>query len=105
MFPLALTDKGIARQGDPVYFKNSKVGLVTSGTMVPYWKFEGKEESMKITDEHDLRAIALVYIDSDIPYDQKLEVEVRGRRIHSQLVQNHGTSGISPYFHAINVKN
>ncbi len=105
ILPLALTDKGIARQGDPVYFKNSKVGLVTSGTMVPYWKFEGKEESMKITDEHDRRAIALAYIDSYIPYDQELEVEVRGRRIHSQLVRKHGTSGISPYFHAINLKN
>ena len=101
ILPLALTDKGIVRQGDPVFLNGSKVGLITSGTMVPYWKFEGEGETKSITDEHDRRAIALAYIDAQIPSQQKLEVEVRGRRINSQLVLWHGRSGAPPYFRAI----
>ncbi len=105
IFPLALTDNGIARQGDPVFLKGSKVGVVTSGTMVPYWKFDGEEDNIRITDEHHRRAIALAYIDSHILSDQKLEVEVRGRRINSQVVQCHGRPGNPTYFCAITVKN
>ncbi|MCH2280334.1 MAG: hypothetical protein MK368_01605, partial [SAR324 cluster bacterium] len=55
---LALTDKGIVRQGDAVFLNGTKVVLVTSGTMVPYWKFEGEGATMSITDEHDRRAVA-----------------------------------------------
>ena len=105
ILPLALTDNGIARQGDPVFLNGSKVGLVTSGTMVPYWEFEGEGTNMRITDEHDRRAIALAYIETQIPKDQELEVEVRGRRINSQLVQWHGRPGSSPYFCAFPLKN
>ena len=105
IFPLALTDNGIARQGDPVFMNGSKVGLVTSGTMVPFWKFEGEGGTMSITDEHDRRAIAMAYIDAQIPTQQKLEVEVRGRRINSQIVLQHGSSKTSPYFRAISEKN
>ena len=105
IFPLALTDKGIVRQGDPVFLNGSKVGLVTSGTMVPYWKFEGEGATMNITDEHDRRAIALAYIDAQIPSQQELEVEVRGRRINSQLVLCHGRSEAPPYFRAIPLNN
>ncbi len=102
---LALTGKGIVRQGDPVFVNGSKVGLVTSGTMVPYWKFEGEGDMMSITDEHERRAIAMAYIDAQIPTQQKLEVEVRGRRIDSQIVLLHGSSKTPPYFRAISVKN
>ena len=105
ILPLALTDKGIVRQGDPVFLNGSKVGLVTSGTMVPYWKFEGEGSNMKITNAHDRRAIALVYIKTQITYNQGLEVEVRGRRINSKLVQWHGRPVDPPYFRAIPVKN
>jgi len=105
ILPLALTDKGIVRQGDPVFLNGSKVGLVTSGTMVPYWKFEGEGATMNITDEHDRRAIALAYIDAQIPSQQELEVEVRGRRINSQLVLRHGRSEVPPYFRAIPLNN
>ena len=105
ILPLALTGKGIVRQGDPVFVNGSKVGLVTSGTMVPYWKFEGEGDMMSITDEHDRRAIAMAYIDAQITAQQKLEVEVRGRRINSQIVLLHGSSKTPPYFRAISVKN
>ena len=105
ILPLALTDKGIVRQGDPVFLNGSKVGIVTSGTMVPYWKIEGECGTKSITDEHERRAIALAYIDAQIPAQQELEVEVRGRRLSSQLVKWHGHSKVPPFFHAIPVKN
>tara|TARA_B100000579_G_scaffold76586_1_gene59297 strand:- start:2357 stop:3619 length:1263 start_codon:yes stop_codon:yes gene_type:complete len=101
ILPLALIGKGIARHGDPVLLNGSKVGFVTSGTMVPYWKFEGEGVKMKITDDHDRRAIAMAYIDAKIPNGQELEVEVRGRQINSQLVSRHGVQKTPPYFRAI----
>ena len=99
--PLALQDKGITRQGDSVFLAGKKVGFITSGTMVPYWKFEGEGATMQIADEQDRRAIALAYIDSEIPAEQELEVEVRGRRLRSHLVRWHGRSEAPPYFRAI----
>ena len=105
IMPLLLIGKGIVRQGDPVFFNDSKVGLVTSGTMVPFWKFEGEGGTMSITDEHDRRAIAMAYIDAHIPTQQELEVEVRGRRINSQLVSLHGSSKTPPYFRVISETN
>ena len=105
IFPLALRDKGIVRQGDPVFLNGKKVGQVTSGTMVPYWIFAGEGSTISITTENDRRAIAMAYIDSHIASHQELEVEVRGRRINSQLVLSHGHSKDSPYFRAIPLNN
>ena len=60
---------------------------------------------MSITEEHDRRALALAYIDAQIPSLQELEVEVRGRRLNSQLVLWHGRSEAPPYFRAIPLNN
>ena len=99
--PLALNDKGITRQGDGVFLGDKKVGLITSGTMVPYWKFEGEGATMRISDEQDRRAIALAYVDAEVPAEQELEIEVRGRRLGAQLVRWHGRSEAPPFFRAI----
>jgi aminomethyltransferase len=99
--PLALKEKGITRQGDSIFLAAKKVGFITSGTMVPYWKFEGEGATMRIADEQDRRAIALAYIDAEVPAEQELEVEVRGRRLAAQLVRWHGRSEAPPYFRAI----
>ena len=101
--PLALKAKGVTRQGDTVFLSGKKVGVITSGTMVPYWKFEGEGATMQITEEQDRRAIALAYIDAEIPVDQELEIEVRGRSLDAQLVKWHGRSEAPPYFRAIPV--
>ena len=99
--PLALSDKGITRGGDSVFLDDRKVGVISSGTMVPYWKFEGESATMQITDEQERRALALVYVDATVPVEQELEVEVRGRRLSAQLVPWHGRSEAPPYFRAI----
>ena len=101
ILPLALKDKGIVRQGDSVFLDGLNVGMITSGTMVPYWKFEGQGATMSITDEQDRRALALAYVDAAVPEEQELEVEVRGRRLNSQLVPWHGRSEAPPFFRAI----
>ena len=47
----------------------------------------------------------MAYIDAHIPTQQELEVEVRGRRINSQLVSLHGSSKTPPYFRVISETN
>jgi aminomethyltransferase len=101
--PLALKDKGITRQGDKVHCNGQQVGVITSGTMVPYWKFQGEGATMQITNEQGRRALALAYVDATVPAEQELEVEVRGRRLNAQLVRWHGRSEAPPYFRAIPV--
>jgi len=101
ILPLALRDKGITRDGDSVFMDGRKVGVITSGTMVPYWKFQGEGATMQITDERDRRALALAYVDATVPVEQELEVDVRGRMLKAQLVPWHGRSEAPPYFRAI----
>ncbi|HIL87931.1 MAG TPA: glycine cleavage system aminomethyltransferase GcvT [Deltaproteobacteria bacterium] len=101
--PLALRDKGITRQGDTVHLDGQQVGVITSGTMVPYWRFQGEGATMQITDGQDRRALALAYVDATVPAEQELEIEVRGRRLNAQLVRWHGRSEAPPYFRAIPV--
>ncbi len=101
ILPLALKAKGIVRHGDYLYLQGKHVGYITSGTMVPYWKFESEGADMQITEEDGRRAIAIAYIDAEISSDQELEVEVRGRSIEAKLVRRHGSSKAPPYFRAI----
>ena len=65
--PIAITGRGIAREGATVFKGDREVGYVTSGTMVPLWRVEGEGLESKLIDQHQLRSIALSYIDSDIP--------------------------------------
>ncbi len=99
--PLAVLDEGVARQGDEVFIGQRKVGVVTSGTVTPYWKFEGTSAAMKITDQNGRRAITLAYLDAGLHPDQEVEIVVRGRRRKGQIVRWHGRSEAPPYFHPI----
>jgi aminomethyltransferase len=99
--PLAVIDKGVARQGDQIFLENQKVGFVTSGTVAPYWQFEGESSTMKITGNHEKRAVALALVDAALMPDQEVEVEVRGRRLKARIVHWHGRSEAPPYFRPI----
>ncbi len=98
---LALVAPGVARQGHEVFVGEQKVGFVTSGTVAPYWKFQGGGATMHICDEHDRRAIALACLDTAVRPGTEVEVDVRGRRITAQVVTFHGRSEAPPYFRAI----
>ena len=99
--PVAVLDQRIARNGDEIFLGPKKVGVVTSGTVAPYWKFARRGATMKITDETDRRAITLAYVDADLQPDQEVEIDVRGRRLKGRIVHWHGRSEAPPYFHPI----
>jgi len=99
--PVALTGRGIARAGAKVFKGNRHIGTVTSGTMVPYWVFEGEGSSSRQTDQYKMRPICLAYIDSDIVREEKVQIEIRGKAVDGVVVGRHLRSDTPPYAHPI----
>ncbi len=99
--PAAITGRGIAREGAPVHRGGEQVGWVTSGTAVPYWGVAGEGLCSTQTDGHELRSIALAYVDSRVLEDDEVEVEVRGRRVPAIVVPYHLRSDAPPCARAI----
>jgi len=87
---LSLIDRGIARNGDEVFVNDKKAGFVTSGTTVPYWKFEGEGESARITEETGRRAIATALLDTEIKIGSEVTIKVRNNSIRARIVRKHG---------------
>ena len=85
---IALIDRGVIRAGMDIYMDGRHVGWVTSGTMVPYY-VDG--------DETAKRSIGLCYIDSDIPKDSVVEVDVRGRRLKAAITIRHMKADEGPF--------
>lgn len=96
-----LIDKGIARAGAPVMYDGRPVGHVTSGTMVPYWKFQGEGIEGRINDETSRRAIGLALIDSSIPDGAVIETDVRGKRLRAGVMTYLLRSEAPPFARAI----
>ncbi len=99
--PAAITGRGIARVGAPVHRGGEQVGWVTSGTAVPYWGVAGEGLCSTQTDGHQLRSIALAYVDSRVLEDDEVEVEVRGKRVPAIVVPHHLRSDAPPCARAI----
>ncbi len=99
--PVAVAGRGVAREGAKVFRNDKHVGYVTSGTMVPMWGVEGKGLDSTQTDKHGLRSISLAYMDSDIVEEDKLAVEIRGRRVDALVVACHMRSDAPPYVRPI----
>ena len=97
----ALLDKGVARQDDRVFIDEKEVGVVTSGTMIPYWKFIGEGATMRITDETGRRAIGMAYVDAGVRIGQEVTIKVRNRALRARIVSWHGRSEAPPHFHPI----
>ncbi len=94
--PLALSGQGIARGGNPVFQGEKRVGFVTSGTMVPYWRREGEGVASTLADETEKRAIALALIDTHLVDGDRLIVDIRGRRAEAVVVPYHLRSEAPP---------
>ena len=107
--PVAVTGRGIAREGAPVHVApgsdrfgdETLLGWVTSGTAVPYWGLDGEGLCSLQTEEHELRSIALAYLDSRVLEDDEVEVDVRGRRVPGLVVPHHLRSDAPPCARAI----
>jgi aminomethyltransferase len=95
--PIAVTGRGIAREGAKVFKGDTQVGYITSGTMVPLWTVEGEGLASLQTEHHQLRSICLGYIDSDILEDEKLTIEIRGKAVDAVVVKHHMRSEAPPY--------
>ncbi len=95
--PVALLDRGVLRGGMPVYKDGKQVGWVTSGTMIPYHVLEGEGADIKFTGETGKRAIGAAYMDSDIVAGDKIEIDVRGRKLAAMVTKTHLKNNKPPY--------
>jgi aminomethyltransferase len=98
---IAVAGRGIAREGSKVFKGNKHVGYVTSGTMVPMWSVEGEGLKSAQTGERQLRSICLGYIDSNIIDDDKVTIEIRGKKVDAVVVPFHMRSDAPPYVRPI----
>jgi aminomethyltransferase len=79
--PLHILGRGIARRAAPVFYSGRSAGWVTSGTMVPYWQFEGQGLQARMTSRTGRRAIALGYIDAAIRDGETVTIAVQGKEL------------------------
>jgi aminomethyltransferase len=101
---LGLRGPGVARRGDEVFIGERSVGVITSGTVAPYWRLTGEGARMRITEESARRSISLAYVDPTLPPEQDVEVLIRGKRVQGKIVRWHGRAEAPPYFHAVPVE-
>jgi aminomethyltransferase len=94
--PIAVVERGIARTGAPVFKGGKRVGVVTSGTSVPYWLIEGDGLHSRLTEERGKRSIALAYLDCDIVENDIVKVEIRGDEVRALTVPYHLRSDAPP---------
>lgn len=69
VYGLVLLDRGIARQGYPIYDKDKLIGFVTSGFMIP-----GTKDSY-----------ANAYLESSYKMGDVVEIEIRNKRIKARI--------------------
>ena len=91
---IQLLGRGIARAGCSVYSGEKEIGYVTSGTMVPYWKIE---DDTRTTSERGMRAICLALLDNTFSVGDKVELEIRGKKIEALIVPEFLSAGKSEF--------
>lgn len=101
VMPLAITGKGIAREGYRVFKDDLHIGYITSGTMIPYREAEGSGLHGEFKETPARRAVALALIDADIPEGQTLEIEIRKKRCKAVVVPYHMSSEAPPHVRSI----
>ncbi|OGS28255.1 MAG: glycine cleavage system protein T [Elusimicrobia bacterium RIFOXYB2_FULL_48_7] len=100
--PIALIDKGVARAGYKVFDSNGQhAGYITSGTTVPYYKFEGSGISAQRTEEKVLRPIGMALVDSSLRDWDEVEIEIRDRKLKAVIVPYHMRTETPPYARAV----
>lgn len=101
VMPLAVTGKGIAREGYKIYSNGRHAGYVTSGTMVPYLEGEGRGLMGKFAEAPKRRALALALVDSSLRDGDRVEIEIRKKRVAACVVPYHMRSEAPPYVRSI----
>lgn len=90
---IRLVDRGVMRAGMEVYRGDEHIGWVTSGTMVPFYEFDGEEP----TDKTGKRSIGFAYVKSDVAVGDTVQIDVRGKRLKASVVQRHMRQDLPPY--------
>ena len=85
------------RAGMDIYCGDRHVGWVTSGTMVPYYVFEGDTP----TDRTGKRSIGFAYLDRTLTESDSIAIDVRGKRLKAKMVDKHMDQSKPPYGRAI----
>jgi len=101
IMPVAISGKGIARQGCQVFKDGKAVGYVTSGTMVPFWSTEGQGLSSTFSAENQKRAIALALLDADLVDGDLVEISIRKKNVQGVIVPYHMRAEAPPHARAI----
>ncbi len=96
-WPLVLTSEGVARPNSPIYKNGVGIGVITSGTMVPYWKFKGLGLASKISEEKGRRAVALAYLDAHLKERDEVEILSRGKYLTAKLTKKFISAEAPPY--------
>ena len=97
IMPVAISGRGIARAGDKIFIGDNEVGYITSGTMVPKWKWVGEGLESRLIDEKEMRAIGLALLDNHLRKSDRLEIEIRGKRTEGVIVPYHMRGEAPPY--------
>jgi aminomethyltransferase len=98
---VAITGRGIAREGAKILKSGKHIGYVTSGTRIPFWSFEGNVLDSRLTSEHDLRSICLAYMDCDVPEGEEVIIDIRGKHVEAVVVPYHIRSDVPPFVRPI----
>lgn len=96
IWPVAVLSEGVVRQGFQAFVGDRPVGYITSGTMVPYWKFEGEGISSRMGQEKGRRSISLAYLDAGLKEGQEIKISSRGKFLSGQLVKRHLSAEAPP---------
>ncbi len=92
---LELRGPGVARQGCVVSWKGRPAGWVTSGTVAPYWLFPGPQAQP--SEASGRRAVAMALLDSRIPGQEAVEVDIRGKGVEAMVVPRLLRTDAPPY--------
>ena len=99
--PFAMIGRGIPRSGSIIYKDNVEIGYVTSGSAVPYFITSGEGLETEFTGETENRFIGLALVRSDLLPDDKIEIDLRGRKTEAVIVKYHLKSDAPPFSRAI----
>ena len=102
--PIRLVDRGVIRAGMDIFKGDEKAGWVTSGTMVPYYDYEGEGEATRLLETTGKRSIGFACIEGNPQVGDIVYVDVRGKKLKAEVVAKHMIQNDPPYGKAVIVK-
>lgn len=70
-YGILITDKGIPREGYPIFYRDEEIGSVTSGNQSPTLK----------------QGIAIILVNTSLNLGDEVQVQIRNKRVNAKVVQ------------------